>query len=132
MQRWRILQAALPQGITIVKSIALVNALAKLHNFCIDEVNEVEAGIADVLPIDDVATRTSRGAYVMLHAVENADRPIPTELLGGGEHFHDIPPLQRRPRNSSEYEIALPRYRLLQQVIESHMVRPHANVHTNN
>ena len=29
----------MPYGITIKKTIALVNALTKLHNFCIDEFN---------------------------------------------------------------------------------------------
>ncbi len=36
IKRWGILRAALPSGITIKKTVAMVNALAKLHNFCID------------------------------------------------------------------------------------------------
>ncbi len=34
--RWGILRFATPLGITIQKTVALVNALAKLHNYCID------------------------------------------------------------------------------------------------
>jgi hypothetical protein len=37
VQKWGILRTAMPQNITIKKVIALVNALAKLHNFCIDQ-----------------------------------------------------------------------------------------------
>jgi hypothetical protein len=37
VQRWGILQAAMPRNIGLKKVIALVNTLAKLHNFCIDE-----------------------------------------------------------------------------------------------
>ena len=34
---WGILRAAIPLNISISKTIALVHALAKLHNFCISE-----------------------------------------------------------------------------------------------
>ena len=37
VQRWGILRMAMPKGLSIPKIIALVNAVAKLHNFCIDE-----------------------------------------------------------------------------------------------
>lgn len=129
VQRWRILQAALPPGVTILKSVALVNALAKLHNFCIDQVIEREVGIADVLPVDSVINLgDGTRQLITLDEVENADCPVPTALLGGGEHFDDIPSPQRRPRNASEHEQTLPRYKLLQAVVDSHMVRPHVNV----
>lgn len=129
VQRWRILQSALPRGVTIQKSIALVNALAKLHNFCINQVREVASGIPDVLPLD---ARNVHGEFIILDEVENADVCVPTALLGGGDHFNDVPLSQRRPRNATEHEKTLPRYRLLQQVIESHMVRPHVNVQDKN
>jgi hypothetical protein len=40
--RWGILRAVIPQNISILRTIALVHALAKLHNFCIDEKQEPE------------------------------------------------------------------------------------------
>lgn len=128
VQRWRILQSALPRGITIKKAIAMVNALAKLHNFCIGKAQEMEAGIAEILQHDNLAIQNAHGGYVTLDVIDNADCPIPTALLGGGEHFSDVPLSQRRPRNPSEHEKSLPRYKLLQHVIDSHMVRPHENV----
>jgi hypothetical protein len=36
-RRWAILRSAIPLGITVAKTVALVLALAKLHNYCIDE-----------------------------------------------------------------------------------------------
>ncbi len=36
--RWEILRSAIPCNITIVRTIALVSCLARLHNFCIDEI----------------------------------------------------------------------------------------------
>jgi hypothetical protein len=38
--RWAILRSAIPVNVTIKKTVALVLALAKLHNYCI----EVEDG----------------------------------------------------------------------------------------
>ena len=40
--RWAILRSAIPMRVSLKKAIALVIALAKLHNFCIDE-NEAQA-----------------------------------------------------------------------------------------
>lgn len=37
VQKWGILRMAMPRNLSIKKIIAMVNALAKLHNFCIDE-----------------------------------------------------------------------------------------------
>lgn len=36
-ERWGILRAPMPRGVTIRKTCALVHTLAKLHNFCIDQ-----------------------------------------------------------------------------------------------
>ena len=38
VSRWGILRSAIPCNITIVRTIALVSCLARLHNFCIDEI----------------------------------------------------------------------------------------------
>jgi hypothetical protein len=39
VQRWGVLRSALPCGISIQKTISLVVALAKIPNFCIDQVD---------------------------------------------------------------------------------------------
>ena len=37
VQKWGILQIVMPRNLSIKKIITMVNALAKLHNFCTDE-----------------------------------------------------------------------------------------------
>jgi len=37
VQRWGILRMVMPQTLSVSKIVAMVNALAKLHNFCVDE-----------------------------------------------------------------------------------------------
>ena len=39
VQRWGILRMRMPHGLSIKKIIAMINALAKLHNFCIGEID---------------------------------------------------------------------------------------------
>jgi DDE superfamily endonuclease len=41
VHRWSVLCAAIPMNITIAKTIATVCAMARLHNFCIDQNNSV-------------------------------------------------------------------------------------------
>jgi hypothetical protein len=39
VQRWGLLRVAMPRNLSVQRIIALVIALAKLHNFCITESN---------------------------------------------------------------------------------------------
>ena len=41
VSRWGILRSAMPLNITIVRTVAMVNCLARLHNFCIDEADRL-------------------------------------------------------------------------------------------
>jgi hypothetical protein len=56
---WAILRSAIPKNISLNKTIALVHALAKLHNFCIDKQDEMQsrssesAGIPEPLQQDE-------------------------------------------------------------------------------
>jgi hypothetical protein len=43
---WSVLHAAIPMNITIAKTIAMVCAMARLHNFCIDQNDLVPLTIA--------------------------------------------------------------------------------------
>ena len=38
--RWAILRSAIPMNVTVRKTVALVCALTKLHNFCVDSTND--------------------------------------------------------------------------------------------
>jgi hypothetical protein len=78
----------LPRGITIQKTIAMVNALAKLHYFCIDEneINMLESSTNDNFRIVN-----NELGFVALEESSNCDVPIPVQILGGGYHVQDNP-----------------------------------------
>jgi hypothetical protein len=50
--QWAILRSAIPVNVTVHKTAALVLALAKLHNYCIDE-KETNCDVAHGSAIDD-------------------------------------------------------------------------------
>lgn len=122
VQRWGMLRSIMPLNITIRKTIALVNALAKLHNFCIDQ---NEADVPKTSGRDRCTLMMNPQGYIPLDV--NA---IPTQLLDSGNHFEDVPRESRdaRRRRPGELQLpsTLPRTLLLQKVIDSHRVRPPA------
>ena len=59
---WSILRALLPIGIGLEKSVALVNCLAKLHNYCVDKCNH----ILEMHPRDEYHLMTNDQGYVLL------------------------------------------------------------------
>ena len=119
VQRWGILQMAMPRGITIQRTIAMVLALAKLHNFCIDEADGENAAI---LHRDEQHIITNEHGSVPLICNNQAGTNTPQDLIGSGEHFNDVPRDSRRSVESNE-----PRRALLRQVIDSHLTRPRRN-----
>lgn len=120
VQRWGILRSAIPRGVSLTKTIRLVIALAKLHNFCIDQSD----AIRPTTDKDELHIRLNEHGFVQLdhiiHADGNRREPIPAQLLGGGDVV-DYPGSIRRNRNG---DTNLPRTRLLLQVIESGLQRP--------
>lgn len=126
VQRWAILRAPIPRGITIKRTVAMVNALAKLHNFCIDE---KEADVPALPPRDLVRVMTNERGFLPM---EESGPPLPPrQLLDGGDHFDDFHWDVRRPprRGNKNVVVVLPRDVLLEHIIDSHMVRPSINVY---
>jgi len=115
-QRWSILRAPIPLGTSIPRTIALVNALAKLHNFCIDCREDVTA----TAPGDHHALVTNPHGYITLDIQENSDVAVPTQLIGGGHHFDDIDRSLRRNLGTTD----VPRQRLHAMVVNAHLSRP--------
>ena len=129
--RWRILKSPLNANIPINRVNALVSCLCKIHNFCIDNGNAKppERYPHDVLTLMDFINDTGN---------EDA-RPL--GLLGGGEHFDDIPQ-GRRGANQRSQRLAnqqsqrfanqrqptedtiIPRNDMLQHVITQDVHRP--------
>jgi hypothetical protein len=138
VNRWAILRSIIPAGISVKRTVALVVALAKLHNFCIDATDDNTVFDSDNTPDPDVVATTSRlrrrphrGA-VPLVATHRKDHgtteEIPVSLLDGGEHFLDHPRGTRRSDNNhrvvASTDALLPRELMLRVVVGSGMVRP--------
>ena len=87
--RWGILRSAIPMNVSVGKTIALVVALAKLHNFCIVEANDTV-----VLPATarDEWQNEVNGAVPLVRQTEHPDSDgiAPRQLLNGGFHFDDV------------------------------------------
>lgn len=120
---WAILRSEISFNVTIKKVVALVNALAKLHNFCIDIQDRLgfDEHILDSMPVDSHHLR-SNGGLVSLNAGSGSDSPIPTQLLGWGHHSDDYPSddMMRRIRNSGT---VLPHTTLMRHVVSTGLRR---------
>ena len=121
--RWEILRKALPMGISLKRSVALVVALAKLHNFCIDET------VPSMTAADDLQLSLDGG--IPLERSNAARMQLPRQLMDGGDHFEDMDCLTRRQRErDTERDAArnhaglLPRERLCIQVQDGNLSRP--------
>ena len=124
VQRWGILRMAMPKNISIKKTILLVNALARLHNFCINELPIDNREIPEEFNVDTVNMMNDIDGYVTMDIVEGREVRIPTALMDGGDHYNDISRNQRTTHERRNPDRRTPRYKLLQQVISKHMKRP--------
>ena len=122
--RWGILRAAIPQNISISRTISLVYVLAKLHNFCINEKLEPE-GIPDTTIDDEHYLMLQPDGYLTMD-VNECGVSVPAGLMNCGHHREDMPLANRRQR-LDDAELKLPRENLLLKVILSQKSRPHSN-----
>ena len=114
----------MPKGLSIPRIVALVNALAKLHNFCIDEKDGTK--IPEQLSGDHLHMMNDCNGYVPMEpSADNQGFLVPAALMNGGHHFQDVPRnIRRQQIRQSNIANLLPRQRLLQQVIDLHMTQP--------
>jgi len=124
----------MPQRITIHQTIALVAALAKLHNYCID-VNEAMdlASLTSAHPKDILVNLRNRSIAVDANVVELVPAEgsegglIPSKLLRSGQLYDEISRnYLRRLIRQQETGSILPREKLCAHVAETHKVRPKA------
>jgi hypothetical protein len=122
----------MPINISIQRVIALVNALAKLHNFCIDQQDKVGGGnqvIASSV-VDAFSFMNDVEGFVDLEAVgeeHETEFLVPTQLLDAGNHFDEVPRNRRIHRDATgrpSIPNKLPRKALHDVVLASHKVRP--------
>ena len=131
---WGILRSAIPHNISISKTVALVHALAKLHNFCIDEEKDDNVlgdyTVPDIMQNDEDYMMMHDQGYIPMN-INDTDERIPLGLVGGGHHLDNVPRSVRRNRSAVDDIIGgvnQPRESLLLKVIESQKTRPHTNI----
>ena len=133
--RWAILRSAIPMNVTVHKTVALVLALARLHNYCIDE-NEADCDAPYSTATDEWRIEVS-GAVPLVRTPEQYTEDdasgggmTPRQLLDGGNHFDDIGVNGRYNRQrrynytSRSTGIPLPRERLHAHVADTGLTRP--------
>ena len=119
VHRWSILRAPMPMNITVPKTTAIVIAMAKLHNYCIDE-----SDVADDAVPRERFNMEMNGIALLASDDANADVALPRGLLDGGQHFGDMPENARKQRERHVSEALLPRTLLHQQIVDSSLTRP--------
>jgi hypothetical protein len=125
--RWAILRSAIPRGISLKKTVALVIVLAKLHNYCIDE---KDADVPAISAVDELRTEMQGGIPLETTPTPSGRVLLPRQLIDGGNHFDDMDRAHRRSRTrqyQSQAEAShqqLPRDRLHDLVAEANLCRP--------
>ncbi len=105
----------------------MVNALAKLHNFCLDCVDRTSF-VEDSTSEDLSNIVNSELGHIMLEDVDECDVQLPLQIMYPGHHFDDIPETQWHCQPHDE---VMPRTKLLSIIVESSMHRLPIN-HRNN
>ena len=124
VQRWGLLRMAMPRNIGVLKVVALVIALAKIHNFCIKESN-VRKRIPGMYERERLHVMNSEEGYISLGTDDcQQDTVVPTALLHVGEHFDDIPDNLLRVRRRQSESVELPHTVLFQMIADGHWQRP--------
>lgn len=131
--RWAILRSAIPMRVSLKKTVALVCALAKLHNFCID----ADDGDVPTSTASDEWRNEMTGAVPLVPTLnsESGRDVAPQQLLDGGNHFDDVGQNGRYNRQR-QYDYvsrsegrALPRDRLHSLVADAGLTRPTIQQH---
>lgn len=125
VQRWGLLRMAMPKKLTITRIVAIVNALARLHNYCIDETdrNNITEDL-ETLPLDLQYMMEDDSGYLDMRQSSTHEVPVPTELLTASE---EIDVNERRRHNRANPEGTLPRKALHDIVRDSAYHRPVPN-----
>ena len=128
--RWSILRSAIPMNVSIKKTVALVIALAKLHNYCIDNDDSRSARNT----AGDEWQQEVNGAVPLVTTnlrLSDNDVPVPEQLINGGNHFDDIGGGVGRYNRQRRYNYisrvngtALPRERLHSHIETIGLTRP--------
>ena len=115
-QIWGMLRKQMPRKYTLRKIMAVVSCLCRLHNFLIDDKDDLAP--VSVTEEDEWSLAVSGAAPLV---VRNGIR-LPVQLVDAGHHHEDDPHRSRRDRGVDPS--ALPRVKLLAEVVERNLRRP--------
>ena len=118
-------------NVTVHKTVALVLALAKLHNYCID----AEDGNSDLTHTasDEWLTEVNGGVPLVATGDPSSSHNdvVPEQLLDGGNHFDDIGGVTGRYNRQRRYNyvsenagVSLPRDQLHSYIASIGVTRP--------
>ncbi len=76
-----------------MKTVAFVSCLARLHNFCIDEIERSKEHDKDAVPLDLDHMMNGPEEYVLMVKVKDSNHnvPIPKDIMDGHNHFDNCP-----------------------------------------
>ncbi len=115
--QWGVLRTSLNSRISVTRVIALVNTLARLHNYCLG------ASILVQLDADiEYMLNKHEDGYVAMDSSDDHGITMPTALMDVGHHFDEVPWNIRR--NWSTEEEVMPREILHEVVLNLHAQRP--------
>ena len=130
-KRWAILSRTILVGVTVAKTVALAHALAKLHNYCIDEDRDVTPDLS-YMPYDEWNAEL-HGGVPLVAATDDGDI-IPQQLIKGGNHFDDIGGTNGRYNRQQRYNyvsettrVPLPRNQLHSYIASIGLTQPGAS-----
>jgi hypothetical protein len=128
-KRWAIRRSAIPVGVTVAKTVALVLALAKLHNYCIEEDRHVTPDLS--YTANDEWNIELNGGVPLVAAATDDGHVIPQQLINGGNHFDDLGGANGRYNRQRRYNYAsettrvpLPRDQLHSYIASIGVTRP--------
>jgi len=129
--RWGILRTAMPSKYTVTKSIGIVFALARLHNFCLDErgrrPGEAPMAADPLLDIDREHMLNDDNGFIEMEHNDLHNIAMPTALMDVGHHFDDVPRSSCRTCRKV-LEEDLPRTKLHYKVCQMHACRPTSSI----
>ena len=120
---WGILRKAIPCNIPVKKTMSMVMALCKIHNFCIGESGDAASTTLAPPCIEDFGNITIREGGLFLPRMDGntavwscSDNDRLSDLLDGGEHQEDHHRDNRRSRRIYNSAIDLPNALMLNHV----------------
>jgi hypothetical protein len=117
-----ILRSAMPQNVSIKKVIAIVNALVRLHDYCIDDSDSFKVPL--LLERDESYIMNKHDGYVEMIIGREHDTAVPINLLHPGHHYNEVPTRILKAHYSTIEQDKLPRTVVHNFISDGHWKRP--------